>query len=170
MGKISKAISSGLSMFKLRNATADASQVLEGSTFYSGNKELKKGIMPNQKSYSKVLKPGEIIQLPEGYYNGNRIMANARNIGTVTFHLPEKNTNYENVTLTTDVGHTILGMATGRVINYRSVIWKEEIGGNEWYNNMLVDLSYSGSTVKIVVTIRNWSTTVVTDLTFSYMY
>lgn len=50
------------------------------------------------------------------------------------------------------------------------MIWKEEIGGNEWYNNMLVDLSYSGSTVKIVVTIRNWSTTVVTDLTFSYMY
>lgn len=42
MGKISKAISAGLSMFKLRKATADASQVLEGSTFYSGNKELKK--------------------------------------------------------------------------------------------------------------------------------
>lgn len=170
MGKISKAISSGLSMFKLRKATADASQVLEGSTFYSGNKELKKGIMPNQKSYSKVLKPGEIIQLPEGYYNGNRIMANSRNIGTVTFHLPQKNTNYENVTLTTDVGHTILGMATGRVISYRSCIWKEETSSTEWYNNMLVDLSYSGSTVKIVVNIRNWSTTVVTDLTFSYMY
>lgn len=123
-----------------------------------------------QTSYSKVLNPGQMINLPEGYYNGNRIMANSRNIGTVTFHLPEKNDKYENVTLTTDVGHTILGMATGRVINYRSCIWKEEIGGVEWYNNMLVDLSYSGSTVKIVVTIRNWSTTVVTDLTFSYMY
>lgn len=61
-------------------------------------------------------------------------------------------------------------MVTGRVINYRSCIWKEETSSTEWYNNMLVDLSYSGSTVKIVVTIRNWSTTVVTDLTFSYMY
>lgn len=170
MGKISKAISSGLSMFKLRKATADASQVLEGSTFYSGNKELKKGTMPNQKSYSKVLKPGEIIQLPEGYYNGNRIMANSLNIGTVTFHLPQKNNNYVNVTLTTDVGHTILGMATGRVISYRSYIWKDETSSTEWYDNMLVDLSYSGSTVTIVVNIRNWSTTVVTDLTFSYMY
>ena len=45
-----------------------------------------------------------MIALPEGYYNGNRIMANSRNIGTVTFHLPEKNTQYENVTLTADVG------------------------------------------------------------------
>lgn len=38
----------------------------------------------------KVLNPGQMIALPEGYYNGNRIMANSRNIGTVTFHLPEK--------------------------------------------------------------------------------
>ena len=42
-------------------------------------------------------------------------------------------------------------MATGRVINYRSCIWKEETSSTEWYNNMLVDLSYSGSTVKTVV-------------------
>lgn len=170
MGKISKAISAGLSMFKLRKATADASQVLEGSTFYSGNKELKKGIMPNQNSYSKVLNPGEIIQLPEGYYNGNRIMANPRNIGTVTFNLPQSCESYDNMMLTTDVGHTILGMATGRVINYRTYIWKEELNSTVWYNNMLVDLSYSGSTVTIVVNIRNWSTTVATDLTFSYLY
>lgn len=170
MGKISKAISSGLSMFKLRKATADASQVLEGSTFYSGNKDLKKGIMPNKKSYSKVLNPGEIIQLPEGYYNGNSIMAKSRNIGTVTFHLPEKNTDYRNVVLSMDVGHTILGMATGRVINYTSCIWKEETSSLEWHNKMLVDLTYSGSTVTITVTIENLSQTVHTDLTFSYMY
>lgn len=170
MGKISKAISSGLSMFKLRKATADASQVLEGSTFYSGNKDLKMGIMPNKTSYSKVLNPGQIIKLPEGYYNGNSIMATSRNVGTVTFHLPEKNTDYRNVVLSKDVGHTILGMATGRVIDYKSCIWKEETSSVEWSNKLLVDLTYSGSVVTITVNIANWSTTVVTDLTFSYMY
>ena len=66
----------------------------------------------------KVLNPGQMIALPEGYYNGNRIMANSRNIGTVTFHLPEKNTQYENVTLTADVGHTILGMVTDLTFSY----------------------------------------------------
>ena len=70
MGKISKAISAGLSMFKLRKATADASQVLEGSTFYAGNKELKKGIMPNNTGWGKTLDPGTQVIVPKGYHPG----------------------------------------------------------------------------------------------------
>ena len=79
MGKISKAISAGLSMFQLRKATADASQVLEGSTFYAGNKELKKGTMPNKAGWGKTLDPGTEVAIPKGYHPGTTKVS-ARNI------------------------------------------------------------------------------------------
>lgn len=70
MGKISKAISAGLSMFQLRKATADASKVLEGSTFYAGSKELKKGTMPNKAGWTGSVVPGGTKAIPEGYHDG----------------------------------------------------------------------------------------------------
>ena len=45
MGKIAGAISRGLSLFKLRQATADSGDVLKGKLFFSKSKEMKTGTL-----------------------------------------------------------------------------------------------------------------------------
>lgn len=45
MGKIAGAIGGGLSLFKLRQATADSGDVLEGKLFFSKSKEMKTGTL-----------------------------------------------------------------------------------------------------------------------------
>lgn len=81
MGKISKAISAGLSMFQLRKATADASKVLDGETFYASNKDLKKGNMPNNTGWGKTLDPGTQVIVPKGYHPGTTTVA-ARSVNS----------------------------------------------------------------------------------------
>lgn len=61
----------GLDNGKLELATAIAEDVLFGKTFYSGDKELKNGIMPNNGAWSSSVNPGSFVTIPQGYHNGN---------------------------------------------------------------------------------------------------
>lgn len=70
MGWISGAISKGLSLFKLNQATATESQVLDGYTFYSKSKNIRKGNLRNNGAWNAT-SSGDSVGIPAGYHNGN---------------------------------------------------------------------------------------------------
>lgn len=61
----------GLTKRKLEAATAAASHVLTGKTFYAGSKALKTGTMPNRGAISHPITVGGSYTIPEGYHNGS---------------------------------------------------------------------------------------------------
>lgn len=75
---------SGLTNSKLALADADTSEVLSGKTFYSQNKELKTGNMPNNGAISLSVDAGEDVTIPIGYHNGNGKVSGNNNLSVVT--------------------------------------------------------------------------------------
>lgn len=61
----------GLSESRLKAATAAASNVLEGKTFYAGDKSLKAGSMSYNGAWTGSVAPGGSITIPAGYHNGS---------------------------------------------------------------------------------------------------
>lgn len=110
MGIISGPIGKGLSLFKLKQATANAGDVLKGVTFFSKDKILKTGTlalsgnanaaqvlsgytfykdnakskltgtMANKGAVSATLNPGGSYNVPAGYHNGSGKVT-AKNVG-----------------------------------------------------------------------------------------
>lgn len=71
---------SGLSASKLSQATASASNVLSGKTFYAGNKDIKTGTMTNRGAWSTSVAAGSSVTIPVGYHNGSgKVTANREN-------------------------------------------------------------------------------------------
>lgn len=64
------------------DATAEAKDVLEGKTFYSGSDEIKTGTMTNMEGWNATINPGESVTIPEGYHNGSGTVS-AENTGNV---------------------------------------------------------------------------------------
>lgn len=57
------------------DATAIENQVLEGSTFYAGDRrDIRTGTMPNQGNKSASLNCGQTFPIPEGYHDGTGII------------------------------------------------------------------------------------------------
>lgn len=68
----------GLGNTKLAQATAGAWNVLQGKTFYAGNKELKAGTMANHGAWGDTINPGGSVSIPQGYHAGGGVVnANA---------------------------------------------------------------------------------------------
>ena len=63
--------SGGLSNGKLALATAGAGDVLSGKTYYSGDKDLKTGEMPNNGAWGATVSPTKSVTIPAGYHNGS---------------------------------------------------------------------------------------------------
>lgn len=79
-------VGGGLTNGKLSLANAATSDVLQGKTFYSGDKTLKTGSMPNRGSWGTTLEPGNSVKVPQGYHNGNGTVA-ATGIRHATFYV-----------------------------------------------------------------------------------
>lgn len=60
----------GLSNGKLALANAALAEVLSGKTFYSGDKTLKTGTMPNRGAWNGVYSNADVT-IPKGYHNGS---------------------------------------------------------------------------------------------------
>ncbi|WP_298736904.1 hypothetical protein [uncultured Subdoligranulum sp.] len=60
----------GLSGGKLALANATPGDVLAGKTFYSGEKDLKTGAMPDHGAWGTSIAPGGSVAIPSGYHNG----------------------------------------------------------------------------------------------------
>ena len=162
----------GLSLGKLAQATATPDDVPNGLTFYTaGSKDLQTGKLPVRGDWSAEIAPGGLVTVPAGRHSGNgKVTATHDHIGTAYFALPYVATGLNNYVIRVDTGHKILGMATGRVIDHRSCIWKDETSSTEYYNNFLVDVSYSGSVITAKVTVSNYSTSLLGGFTLAYMY
>ncbi len=61
----------GLSESALALATAIASDVLSGKTFYAGDKDIKTGSMTNRGAWTGSVAAGSSITIPAGYHNGS---------------------------------------------------------------------------------------------------
>ena len=73
----------GLSNSKLEECTANPSDVMNGKTFYSGDKNLKTGTMTNRGAWTSSVAAGGSVTIPAGYHNGSgKVTASdsARNI------------------------------------------------------------------------------------------
>lgn len=62
--------SGGLSNSKLALANAGTEDVLNGKTFYSGDKEIKTGLITNNGAWSSSIEYGQSVIIPQGYHNG----------------------------------------------------------------------------------------------------
>ena len=60
----------GLSSSKLAMANAALADVLSGKTFYSGDKLIKTGNMPNNGNWGFTINPNETVTIPIGYHGG----------------------------------------------------------------------------------------------------
>lgn len=60
----------GLTKSKLELANAEPAHVLEGKTFYSGEKELQTGTMKDNGSVALTVAPGGSVSIPAGYHDG----------------------------------------------------------------------------------------------------
>lgn len=68
---------SGLTNSKLRLANANPNEVLSGKTFYSKDKTLKTGSMPNKGAWKAWIGPGSSVNVPAGYHDGSgKVTAN----------------------------------------------------------------------------------------------
>lgn len=63
--------SGGLTNSKLVLANSEVSDVLNGKTFYAGDKLIKTGTMPNNGAWSTTVNAGSSVTIPAGYHNGN---------------------------------------------------------------------------------------------------
>ena len=61
----------GLTEYRLSQSTAKVSDVLEGKTFYSEDKNMKTGTLPNRGSWSTTINPGDTIGIPNGAHSGS---------------------------------------------------------------------------------------------------
>lgn len=60
----------GLTNSKLAAADAATGDVLSGKKFYSGNKLIKTGSMPNKGAWGTTINPGGSVKIPKGWHNG----------------------------------------------------------------------------------------------------
>lgn len=61
----------GLTDYKLSQTTAKVSDVLEGKTFYSEDKNIKTGTLPNRGSWATTINPGDTVGIPNGAHSGS---------------------------------------------------------------------------------------------------
>lgn len=69
MDKRPMSAGSGLTSGKLAAANAALAEVLSGKTFYSGDKNLKTGTMPNRGAWGATY-TGSDVTIPNGFHNG----------------------------------------------------------------------------------------------------
>lgn len=74
MGLIAGAISKGLSMFKLNQATATEDDVSNGVTFFSKNKTIKTGRMPVHGDWGTTIPWGGSVTIPAGRHGGGGVV------------------------------------------------------------------------------------------------
>lgn len=74
MGLIAGAISKGLSMFKLNQATATEDDVSNGVTFFSKNKTIKTGRMPVRGNWGTTIPWGGSVTIPAGRHGGGGVV------------------------------------------------------------------------------------------------
>ena len=73
----------GLSIANLEKATTTENDVLNGKTFYAGDKKLKTGTMVNRGAWGTTVVAGGSVTIPAGYHNGIGVVTSrdsARNI------------------------------------------------------------------------------------------
>lgn len=128
----------GLSKMKLALATAAESDVLSGKRFYSGDKIIKEGRMPNRGSWGTTINPGGVATIPSGFHDGvGRVSAKALKTVTITMAPSSMYWSY------TFAGGTLVGICDIADSAYNSDIEYLHISGNtitmKWSGNGTVN-------------------------------
>lgn len=84
----------GLSGSKLAAASAALADVLAGKTFYSGDKAIKTGTMPNNGAWGYTLDPNGTVGIPSGYHNGGGTVHARTPSGEVTLSAGQNHNNW----------------------------------------------------------------------------
>ncbi len=146
----------------LEATTALSSDILQNKTAYDGEGNLLTGSIINRGSLTKSLSPGTSTSFDAGYYSGGTIsIGSAHNIGTITISMPWHTTG--NSSTTVNVGHTILGMATGDIVHLN---WAYP----NFYSHFYINVTYSGSIITATCRIGDYSVGQGHNLSFTVAY
>lgn len=109
------------------DATAMASNVLDGKTFYAGaDDNIKTGTMPSYGYVNEIVQPGQSYKLNAGYYSGGLITANQWNSSTYLIIMIQFQGGYANGYIPEHAAVLIANLGYGEV----SILGSAPMAGN----------------------------------------